>query len=236
MLNGNGIWIAEMRQYGFTEWEPILQLALSVLICITFALPVSGQNAPVISDIAWGSDECILRALDQDQAFHACYYSGANVKYFPDGHFHLSKPSLTPFKLDVLHGQLSEDDALPEAVFSKFVKIARVCEADVNCDLPQEVSTFWGSDGKCIGRVTSYDLHRFFEFEDVYIKMGSAGSVTVCSSDDGGIWVYQWDGIIMPIMGGDKLITYLVIKDRKNIFLRNFRKVFLWMLPKYLMR
>ena len=174
------------------------------------SLPVSGQNTPIISDIAWGSKECILTALGQDRALHSCYYSGANVKHFPDGHFHLSKPSLTPFKLDILHGQLSEDDAFPEAMFSKFVKNARLCEADVNCHLPQEVSTFWGSDGKCLGRVISYDLYRFFEFEDIYIKIGRAGSVTVCNSEKGGIWVYQWDEISLTPLGGDRHITYII--------------------------
>lgn len=188
----------------------VLQPVLYVLFYITLTSPVSGQNALLVSDIAWGSDECFLRAQGQDQAFHECFFSGASVTHYPDGHFQLIKPIQSSLKLSTLHGQLGVDEAFPEAMFSSFVKSARLCEADVNCQLPQEVSTFWGGDGKCVGRVISYDLFHFFESGDIYIKTGSAGSVTVCSSEKAGLWIYQWAGVLKSPLGVNDSITYII--------------------------
>lgn len=184
-----------------------------------YALPVRGQDAPVLSGISWGNDECIVRGFDQKHAYHFCYYGGAHVEFHPEGHFHLTRRSQRFFELETLHGQLSDDDALAEVMFSKFVKTARSCEADPSCDLPQEVSTFLGSEDKCQGRIASYDLYDFFEHGDTYIKIRSAGPLTVCTAEKGVLWVYQrygvltnpksGNGLIAEMLGGDRMFTYV---------------------------
>lgn len=177
-----------------------MQLALNALIYIAIALPVSGQNAPIISGITWGTKECILTAYDPSRAFHGCYYSGVNVKHYPDGHIRLIKRSRqTLFRIDKFHGEISENDVFSEAIFSKFINAARSCEADGSCNLPQEILTYFGARENCLGQDVTYDLYHFFESEDVYLKMHKAGTVTVCSSDRGELWLYQWDGLSLSL-------------------------------------